>query len=173
MPSSWKVVGIVPFLRATGTFGMGDRGPKACGPCVALTSRECQTHPDRKSVYTFVPAEYRLVHSLEATAAVCRSNFCHAKVRLRGEPQPAGRPVGWTKRGRDATEVVIDTAAKAEHGRQRPSRCANGLTPMPASCMPARHLPRDYDPLVSGLIESIASVIRARREQLECQQEQH
>ena len=23
--------------------GMGDRGPKACGPCVALASKECQT----------------------------------------------------------------------------------------------------------------------------------
>ena len=128
--------------------GMGDRGPKACGPCVALASRECQANPDRKSVYTFVPAEYRLEHSLEATAAVCRSRFCHALVRLRGEPQPAGRPVGWTKRGRDATEVVIGTVAKAEHGRQRPaicteifefkaSRCAACTSPSPRP--PARH----------------------------------
>ena len=122
---------------------MGDRGPKACGPCVALASRECHTNPDRKSVCTFVPAEYRLEHSLEATAAVCRSRLCHALVRLRVEPQPAGRPVGWTKRGRDATEVVIGTIAKAEHGRQKPaivtdifevkaSRCAACTSPSPS-----------------------------------------
>ena len=134
------------------TFGMGDRGPKACGPCVALASNECQTNPVRKSVYSFVLAEYRLERSLEATAAVCRSRFCHAKVRLRREPQPAGRPVGWTKRGRDATEVVVGTVAKAEHGRQRPaivteifevkaSRCAACTSPGP-TCLPrpsARH----------------------------------
>ena len=89
---------------------------------------------------------------MEATAAVCRSRFCHAKVRLRREPQPAGRPVGWTKRGRDATEVVVGTVAKAEHGRQRPaivteifevkaSRCAACTSPGP-TCLPrpsARH----------------------------------
>ena len=56
------------------------------GPCVALASRECQANPDRDSVYTRVPAEYRIEHSLDASAAVCRSNLFHAKVRLRGEP---------------------------------------------------------------------------------------
>ena len=38
---------------------MGDRRPKACGPCVALASEQCQANPDRDSVYTRVPAEYR------------------------------------------------------------------------------------------------------------------
>ena len=31
----------------TGTFGMGDHGPKACGPCVALASEQCQANPNR------------------------------------------------------------------------------------------------------------------------------
>ena len=157
------------------TFGMGDRGPKACGPCVALASKECQADPNRISVYTLVPADYRIEHSLAATASVCRSNYCHRQVRLRAEPKPAGRPVGWQKRAREvAAEVVVGTIAKPEHVRQRPaivneifqikaSRCANGLTPMPASCMSARHLPCGGDPLVAGLIESTASVTRATR----------
>ena len=154
---------------------MGDRGPKAYGPCVALASKECQADPNRISVYTLVPADYRIEHSLAATASVCRSNYCHIQVRLRAEPKPAGRPVGWQKRVREASaEVVVGTIAKPEHVRQKPaivneifqikaSRCANGLTPMPASCMFARHLPRGCDPLVAGLIESIASVTRATR----------
>jgi hypothetical protein len=44
------------------TFGMGDRRPKACGPCVALASEQCQANPDRDFVYTRVPAEYRSMH---------------------------------------------------------------------------------------------------------------
>ena len=155
--------------------GMGDRGPKACGPCVALASKECQANPNRTSVYTLVPSEYAQQNSLEVGASVCRSRLCHAKVRLRAEPKPAGRPVGWQKRVREASaEVAVGTIAKPEHVRQRPaivneifqikaSRCANGLTPMPASCMSARHLPCGCDPLVAGLIESTASVTRATR----------
>ena len=67
------------------------------GPCVALASRECQANPNRDSVYTRVPAEYRVEHELDASAVVCRSNMCHAKVGLRGPPRQAGRPVGWRK----------------------------------------------------------------------------
>ena len=50
--------------------GMGDRGPKACGPCVALASRECQANPNPQAVYARVPEEYRIQHSLNAFAAV-------------------------------------------------------------------------------------------------------
>ena len=127
---------------------------KACGLCVALAAKECQANPNRTSVYTLVTSEYARQNSLEVGAPVCRSRLCHAKVRLRAEPKPAGRPVGWHKRAREAAaEVVVGMIAKPEHVRQRPaiveeifqikaSRCANGLTPMSASCMFARHLPR-------------------------------
>ena len=57
------------------------------GPCVALASRNAKPIPIATSVYTRVPAEYRIEHSLDASAAVCRSNLFHAKVRLRGEPR--------------------------------------------------------------------------------------
>ena len=103
------------------TFGMGDSRPKACGPCVTLASEQCQANPNRHTVYTFVPEEYRVEHSLNASAAVCRSNLCHAKVRLRAEPNPPGRPLGWQKRAREAAEVVMGTIAKSEQVRQRPA----------------------------------------------------
>ena len=43
------------IFTGNGNLGMGDRGPKACGPCVALASKECQADPNRTSVYTLVP----------------------------------------------------------------------------------------------------------------------
>ena len=46
---------------------------RECGPCVALASRECQANPNRTSVYTRVPAEYRVENALDASAVVCRS----------------------------------------------------------------------------------------------------
>ena len=127
------------------TFGMEDRGPKACGPCVALASEQCQANPNRHTIYTFVPEEYHVEHSLNASAAVCRSHLCHAKVRLRAEPNPPGRPLGWQKRTREAAEVVLGTIAKSEHVRQRPaivneifqikaSRCATPAVPCLCLC---------------------------------------
>ena len=117
------------------------------GPCVALASRECQANPTRDSVYTRVPAEYRVEHQLDASAVVCRSNLCHAMVGLRGAPKQAGRPPGWRKRPAATTEAVLGTlSAKVEHTRQRPaivteifqikaSRCALSC---PHTCAPDR-----------------------------------
>ena len=129
------------------------------GPCVALASIACQANPNRNSVYTRVPAEYCVEHELDASAVVCRSNLCHAKVGLRGAPRQAGRPVGWRKRTAATMEAVVGTIAKAEHVRPRPaivteifqikaSRCAHScaLTPVPptGSRMPARVLTSDF-----------------------------
>ena len=114
------------------------------GPCVALASIACQANPNRDSVYSRVPAEYCVEHQLDASAVVCRSNLCHAKVGLRGAPRQAGRPVGWRKRPAATTEAVIGTIAKVEHTRQQPaivteifqikaSRCAHSC---PHTCAP-------------------------------------
>ena len=140
MESRWRAVSIVPFF--SGAFM--EEFSRERGPCVALASRECQANPARNSVYTRVPAEYRVEHSLDASAVVCRSNLCHAMVGLRGAPRQAGRPVGWRKRTAATTEAVIGTIAKVEHTRQRPaivteifqikaSRCAHSC---PHTCAP-------------------------------------
>ena len=78
-------------------------------------TKECQKNPERDTVYTRVPAEYRVEHQLDASAVVCKSNLCHAKVGLRGAPRQAGRPVGWRKRTAATMEAVVGTIAKAEH----------------------------------------------------------
>ena len=144
------------------TFGMGDRRPKACGPCVALASEQCQANPNRHTVYTFVPEEYRVEHSLNASAAVCRSHLCHAKVRLRAEPNPPGRPVGWQKRVREAADCEIRARSTTAGYCQRDLpdqslkvRYACSSLPVPMS---VRHPPLTVccQPPVAGLIELTA-----------------
>ena len=61
----------------------------------------------RHSVHP-MPAEYRVEHSLDASAVVCRSHFCHAKVGLRGAPRQIGRPVGWRKHTSAAVCLACD-----------------------------------------------------------------
>ena len=142
------------------------------GQSKGLASRECQANPDRDTVYTRVPATYRVEHSLDASGVVCRSHFCHAKVGLRGAPRQIGRPVGWRKHTSAAAEVVVGTITKAEHVRQKPaivtevfevkaSRCAAlHFPPLPLPtriCMPAPPLRVRCQPLVAGSIASTAS----------------
>ena len=139
--SRWRAVSIVPFF--TGAFM--EAFSRERGPCVALASRECQANPDRDSVYTRVPAEYRVEHSLDASAVVCRSNLCHAMVGLRGAPRQAGRPVGWRKHTSAAAEVVVGTITKAEHVRPRPA-IVTEIFEVKASRCAALHFPASPDP---------------------------
>ena len=101
--------------------------------------------PTATSVYTRVPAEYRVEHSLDASAVVCRSNLCHAKVGLRGAPRQAGRPVGWRKQPSAAAEVVVGTITKAEHVRPRPA-IVTEIFQVKASRCAALHFPASPDP---------------------------
>ena len=118
---------------------------RECGPCVALASRECQNNPNRTSVYSRVPAEYRVENGLDASAVVCRSNLCHAKVGLRGAPRQAGRPRGWRKQPSAAAEVVVGTITKAEHVRPRPA-IVTEIFQVKASRCAALHFPAFPDP---------------------------
>jgi len=118
---------------------------RARGPCVALASKECQANPDRDTVYTRVPAEYRVEHQLDASAVVCRSHLCKAKVGLRGAPMQPGRPRGWRKRTGEAAEVVVGTITRAEHVRQRPA-IVTEIFEVKASRCAALHFPASPDP---------------------------
>ena len=118
---------------------------RARGPCVALASKECQANPDRDTVYTRVPAEYCVEHSLDASAVVCRLRLCKAKVGLRGAPMQPGRPRGWRKRTGEAAEVVVGTITKAEHVRQRPA-IVTEIFEVKASRCAALHFPASPDP---------------------------
>ena len=102
---------------------------------MALESEERKADPNRRSIYQFVPEEYRIKHSLSEDACVCASRHCHRKVGLRGEPGKPGR------KAKTAAEIC----KPAEAGRRkRPSIIVKLYQVKGARCAVASHAHRSF-----------------------------